>query len=299
MFKHLVYYKTHPDMFLKGLLFHLSPLIPDEQYVKIQSRIWKSGGGNLSNPQSFNDKLNWMKINYHNPRFTSLVDKYAVKKEVERLIGKKYVVENYGVWDSFDSIPFEQLPEQFVLKATHNSSVTIICRDKSKFDYSFARKSLEKDLKTNYYLRYREWPYKDVPRRILADKLLDDNTGTELRDYKFWCFEGIPRFVYFTIKSDEIYENFYDMDFNPVDINHGFPRHEPEFEKPECFEEMKQLAAKLSQGIPFVRIDFFYVSGQIYFAEYTFYDWGGTRAFKTEEMDLKLGEYIQLPEPIK
>lgn len=299
MFKHIDYYKKHPDMFLKGMLFRLSPLFSDETYVKLQSKIWKAGGGNLTNPRSFNDKLNWMKVNYHNPRFTTLVDKYAVKEEVKKLIGDKYVVENYGVWDSFEDIPFDKLPNSFVLKATHNSSYTIICKDKSTFDYEFAKRSLTKDLNTDYFLRYREWPYKNVPRRILADRLLDDKTGNELRDYKFWCFDGEPKYVYFTVKGEEVYENFYDMEFSPVDINHGYPRHKPEFEKPECFEEMKMLAAKLSQGIPFVRIDFFYVDGRVYFAEYTFYDWGGTRAFKTEEMDLRLGELINLPKPMK
>ena len=299
MFNSLKYLSLHPNMLWRAVLWKLSPILPDALYVRLQAKIWKAGGGNLTNPQSFNDKLNWMKVYYHNPRYTVLVDKYQVKKEVEKLIGKEYVVENYGVWDSFDDIPFDQLPDSFVLKCTHNSGQAIICRDKSKLDKAAARDHMTKELSTDYYMRFREWPYKDVPRRILADKLLDDHTGTELRDYKFWCFDGVPKYVYFTVKGDYIYENFYDMDFNPVDINHGFPRREPEFEKPECFEKMKELARKLSQGIPFVRIDFFYVDSKIYFAEYTFYDWGGTKAFKTPEMDMMLGRLINLPAKMK
>ena len=238
-----------------------------------------------------------MKAYYHDPRFTILADKYAVKEEVAKMIGSQYVVENYGVYKSFEEIDFDKLPEQFVLKITHDSNEVFICRDKKTFEYERAKQSLTKSLSRDYYSFFREWPYKYIPRRIIADKLLDDHTGKELLDYKFWCFWGEPKYMYITVKAEEIFENFYDMDYKPVDINHNFPRRDPEFEKPECFDEMKRLAATLSKGIPFVRVDFFQVEGKVYFGEFTFYDWGGTRGFKTKEMNKMLGDLIDLPNP--
>lgn len=153
---------------------------------------------------------------------------------------------------------------------------------------------MERQLSNDFYWASREWPYKNIPHRIIADELLDDHTGKELRDYKFWCFNGEPKFMYLTIKGKNIYENFYDMDFRPANINHGFPRHQPEFEKPYGFEIMKELAVKLSQGLPFVRIDFFLIDKKIYFGEYTFFDWGGLRPFKNYKMDVELGKQINL-----
>lgn len=289
----------HPDVLKKVMLFRLSPLIPSSKlYIRLQARIWKSGGGHLTNPQTFNDKLDWLKAYYHNPRHTVLADKYSVKKEVAEIIGSEYVVENYGVYKSFDDIDFDALPEKFVLKTTHDSNEVFICKDKKSFDYKRAKHVLTKSLQRDYFKMFREWPYKNIPRKIIADRFLDDHSGKELLDYKFWCFDGVPKYMYVTVKAEEVFENFYDMDYNPVDINHNFPRRNPEFDKPECFELMKELAAKLSSGIPFVRIDFFQVDGKVYFGEYTFYDWGGTRAFKTKEMNLELGKLINLPEPL-
>lgn len=186
------------------------------------------------------------------------------------------------------------LPNTFVLKTTNDSSGTILCKDKSKLDMDYCKERLNRSLNLNYYYSFREWPYKNVKPRILADQLLDDNTGDVLRDYKFWCFDGKPTYMYLTVKNEDIYENFYDMDFNAVDINHRFKRAVPEFEKPECFGEMKELAARLSKGIPFVRVDFFQVNGKVYFGEFTFYDWGGMRRFKTKEQDLELGKLLNI-----
>lgn len=152
---------------------------------------------------------------------------------------------------------------------------------------------IRSSLKSNYYLLGREWPYKDIKPRILAEKYLDDHSGKELTDYKFWCFNGVPKFMYITNKSDDVFENFYDMDFNPVDINHGFRRMSPEFNKPQRFDEMKNLAAKLSSGIPFVRIDFFYLDDKIYFGEFTFYDHAGLRPFSDIKMDVDLGKLLK------
>ena len=249
---------------------------------------------NLTPPKSFNEKLNWLKLYDHNPVYKSLADKYEVKNFVSQVIGEKYVVPCYGVWDSSDEIDFNNLPKQFVLKTTHNSSGVFVCRDKELLDMEKIKEELNKSLKRKYYKHTREWVYKEIAPRIIADEYLDDGSGHELKDYKFWCFNGEPRMMYITNKGKEIFENFYDMDFNVLNINHGFPRRFPEYEKPECFEEMKVLARQLSSNIPFVRIDFFYVNKRIYFGEFTFYDWAGLRPFKKYEMDCELGKFISI-----
>ncbi len=270
-------------------------MIPDKLYLKFLFRMKMGYKLNLNNPQTFNEKLNWLKLYNHQPLLSRLVDKYEVKKIVADRIGEQYVVHNIGCWDAVESINFDILPNKFVLKCTHDSSGVIICRNKNEFDIKHAIRNLKNAYSTKLYTIYREWPYKNVAPRVIADQMLDDHTGRELNDYKFWCFNGKPKFMYCTVKAKRIFENFYDMEFNPVDINHGFERHVPEFEKPAAFDEMKELATKLSTGLPFVRIDFFYVDGKVYFGEYTFFDWGGMRPFTTYKQDLDLGRLIDLP----
>lgn len=212
------------------------------------------------------------------------------------LIGDEYVVPTYGCYNSFDEIDFNQLPDKFVLKATHDSSGAEICRDKTKFNIGGCRKKYKKLLKRNWYWHLREWPYKNIRPRLLIDTFLDDHTGEILRDYKFMCFNGEPKVMYCTVKDKYIYENFYDMDFQPLHISHGYDRHQPEFERPAEFEKMKELAKILSSDIPFVRVDFFDVNGKIYFGEYTFYDWGGMKPFVNKLWDIKLGDWLSLPQ---
>lgn len=248
----------------------------------------------ISHPRTFSEKLNWLKIYNRDPLYTVLVDKYQVKEYVANAIGQQYVVPNYGVYDSFDTIDFASLPEQFVMKVTHDSSGAVICRDKSSFDVESAKEKIESSLSQNYARITGEWPYYNVKPRIIVDKFLDDHSGKELIDYKFMCFDGEPKLMYFTNKGAKIFENFYDMDFAPVDASHGFDRMIPEFEKPEQFELMKELATKLSNGIPFVRIDFFLVDGHVYFGEYTFFDWAGFKLFTDKKWEEKLGSWIKI-----
>ena len=250
----------------------------------------------LNNPITFNEKLNWLKLYGRKAIYTVMADKYEVKAFVANKIGSEYVVDNYGVYDNWGAIDFGILPNSFVIKGTHDSGGAFVCKDKTTCDFASIRRRIEKNLRKNYFYDLREWPYKNIKPRIVIDKLLDDHTGNELRDYKFWCFNGEPQFMYCTIKGESIYENFYDMEFHPVEINHNFPRHQPEFEKPANFELMKELAAKLSDGVPFVRVDFFDVEGHIYFGEFTFYDWGGMRPFADYKTDEKLGVLIKLPQ---
>lgn len=270
--------------------------MPDKVYLQLLYTIRFGKRLHLEKPMSFNEKLNWLKLYGRRDIYSTMADKYAAKAYVANLIGNEYVVENYGVYNSWDEIDFDRLPNQFVIKGTHDSGGAFVCKDKDEFDYEGVRHIIEKNLKKNYFFDLREWPYKNIPPRIIVDRLLDDHTGKELRDYKFWCFNGVPTYMYCTIKGENIYENFYDMNFNPVNIDHGFPRHQPEFEKPEEFELMKELAAKLSVGVPFVRVDFFDVKGKVFFGEFTFYDWGGMRPFNSYNEDLKLGNLLHLPQ---
>lgn len=282
--------------FMKRLILAVGRVIPDDAYIKI---IFKGKLGysiDLKNPKTFNEKLNWCKLYNRNPLYTKLADKYSVKQIVADKIGRQYVVKNLGVWQHFDEIDFEKLPNRFVLKCTHDSSGVIVCKDLATFDYKAAREKLEFSLKMNYFYACREWPYKNIPPLIIADELLDDQTGKELQDYKFWCFNGEPKIMYITNKGAKVEENFYDMDFNILSINHGFPRTKPEYQRPKEFELMKELAAKLSVGIPFVRVDFFDVNGRVYFGEFTFFDWAGLGRFSDIKTDEYLGKLITLPQ---
>lgn len=282
------------DFFYRFVL-RFPSLFPDRIYLKLLYPYKMRGEKlNLDAPLKFNEKLNWMKINYRDPRFTKLADKYEVKQIVKDIIGNVYVVPCYGIYNCFDDISFDDLPQQFVVKTTHDSSGVFIVRDKNTFDITSLKKRLNMLLNKNHYWLYREWPYKNIKPRILIEQLLDDKTGRELRDYKFWCFNGVPKIMYITNKGKTIEENFYDMDFRPVNINHGFPRTVPEYSKPKEFEEMKELASKLSKGLPFVRIDFFDVNNRVYFGEYTFYDWGGFQPFEDPFWENTLGSWINL-----
>lgn len=271
-------------------------LFSEKMYIQCIYYLYTGHRLDLNNPQSFNEKLNWEKIYYRNPIMSKLVDKYDAKAYVTEKIGEQHVVPNYGVWEHPDEIDFDKLPNQFVLKCTHNSGTGMcICKDKSKLDIRAVKEGLHKGLKERFYMNAREWAYKDANPRIIADKFLDDHSGNELQDYKFYCFDGEPKYVYLSIKGKNVYENFYDMDFKPVNINHGFPRRVPEFDKPKDFEKMKELARKLSEGFPHVRIDFFDVEGKVYFAEFAFYDWAGIRPFADYQMDLEIGKHFILP----
>lgn len=270
--------------------------------IKIVSQVFKERMGyelNLENPQTYNEKLQWMKLYYHNPLYTTLVDKYAVKQYVEERIGKEYLIPTIGVWDRFDDIDFEKLPQQFVLKCTHDSGGLVICKDKSKLDVQKARESITKCLKHNFYFSGFEWPYKNVKPRIIAEQYMEDSKTKELRDYKFFCFDGVVKYLFIATdrqNREEPYFDFFDADFNYLDMRQGHPNAPALPEKPLCFEEMKALAAKLSTGMPHVRVDFYEVDGKVYFGEFTFFHHGGWTPFDPEKWDLTFGKEITLPE---
>lgn len=268
---------------------------PDEIYLKIIYEVYMNKKLDLKHPTTFNEKLQWLKIHNRNPKYTSLVDKYAVKEYISDTIGSKYVIPTIGVWDSFDEINFEVLPNQFVLKCTHDSGGLVICHDKEKFDVEAARKIINKSLERNYYVWSREWPYKNVPHRIIAEQYMAD----DLRDYKLFCFNGVPRMTLMCSErftKDGLKEDFYDEVWNHLKVQR--PTHGNAIlpiQRPKQYELMKKLAAKLSEKMPFARIDFYEINEKVYFGEITFYPASGFEEFKPEEWDLKLGEWIKLP----
>ena len=268
---------------------------PDAFFIKQMYYARNGQRLNLKHPQTFTEKQNWLKLYDRKPIYTMMADKFRVKAFVANCIGQDYVVPCLGKWDRAEDIDFERLPDRFVLKCNHNSGGGMfICKDKNSVtNWDIIRKNLKDGLEQDFYYYSRVWPYKNIERCIIADEFLDDHSGNELRDYKWWCFNGEPKVMYFTNKATSIYENFYDMNFKPLDISHGFTRISPEFEKPAEFELMKELAAKLSKGIPFVRVDFFDVEGKIFFGEFTFYDWGGMKPLSAY-WQTKLGELIHI-----
>lgn len=278
----------------------VSNIISDKLYLKLLYRRVMGKKLNLKNPQTFNEKLNWLKLYDRNPEYCRMVNKYEVKKYVASIIGEEYIIPTYGVWEKFDDIDFNQLPDQFVLKCTHDSGSVIICRDKNTFDFDNAKKMLSRAIKRNSYLPGREWVYKDMKPRIIAEKLMIEKNRESINDYKFFCFDGTPKCLFIAtdrhLGDEHVKFDFYDSQFNHLDIVQLHEQSGKEIEKPLSFNEMLRLSGLLSKGIPHVRIDFYEINGHSYFGEFTFYHHGGTIPFKTKEWDLILGSWINLPQ---
>ncbi|MGI6341502.1 MAG: ATP-grasp fold amidoligase family protein [Bacteroidales bacterium] len=294
--KRLVKAIKQPRLLMTYLLVnYLAPFFSDKTYIKIKSFLIFGKSFNIDNPTTFNEKMNWLKLNDRNPNYSNLVDKLKVKEHVANLIGEQYVVPLIATWDNVNEIDFTQLPDICVLKTNQDSGGAIIYQKGISNKKEILKKLNSRMHLFNYYYYSREYPYKEVKKKIFAEEFLDNGKDDKLiNDYKFWCFNGEPKIMYITVKSSVIYENFYDMEFNPIYIKHGSERRMPEFSKPKYFEEMKSLAAVLSKNIHFVRVDFFYVNEKIYFGEYTFFDYGGFKPFE-ENWDEKLGDLLELP----
>ena len=272
--------------------------VPAEAFLKKMYRIQMGRPLNLEAPVMYTEKLQWLKLYDHRPEYTRMVDKYAAKAYIAEKIGPEYVIPLLGVWDRAEDIDFEKLPRQFVLKTTHDSGGIVVCKDKDTLDIAQARKKLNHFLKRNYYSCNREWPYKNVPHRIIAERYMEDSTQGELRDYKFFTFGGVPKVLYIAQgrgRGGETVADFFDMDFNhlPFTIDHNIAQNLPE--KPVNFERMKELAAKLSAGTPQLRVDFYEVDGKVYFGEMTFFHCSGMEAFHPEQWDRIFGDWVTLP----
>lgn len=270
-------------------------LWPAELYIKIFYYLHLKKWPDLKPPHTFSEKLNWLKLHDRNPLYTKLTDKYAVKDYVSKKIGVDKVVPLLGVWNSFDEIDFDHLPERFVLKCTHDSGGFMICKDKSTFSKVKARSFFNRELRKNYYWNKREWPYKDIQPRIIAEKYLEDGNGDALTDYKFFCFNGEPKMMYISKDvSADPRTDFFDMDWNYLPFKFKDPHAEVRPSMPDKFEEMKEIARTLSKGIPHVRVDMYLINNHIFFGEMTFFHLSGFFSVTPDEWDDIIGGWLDL-----
>lgn len=271
--------------------------LPDKAYLSILYRANIGRKIHWKNPVTFNEKLQWLKVYNRNPQHATMVDKYRVRDYVANTIGEEYLIPLLGVWKDAQSIDFDALPEKFVLKCNHNSGLGMcICTDKSALDLEIVKSGLTKGLQQNYYLTGREWCYKNVEPRIIAETFMQDKTG-ELRDYKFMCFNGKVKCSFVCsdrFSGDGLHVTFFDRNWNVMPFERHYPARKEGIEKPEKYEEMLELAEKLAQDHPFVRVDLYEVDGQIYFGELTLYPGSGFEEFTPEEWDEILGSWIDL-----
>ena len=279
----------------------LTKAIPDKSHLRILYRASVGKWPDLDNPHTFNEKLQWLKLHDRNPLYTTLVDKYRVKRWVAERIGEKYVVPTYGAWEHVEDIDLNELPDRFVLKTNHDCGGIAICRDRATFDFDVAKRKLAKHLKKNYYWGCREWPYKDVKPLVFAEEYLEPDAAVgETVDYKLMCFGGKARCVFTCTgrAAGDLRVDFFDLDWNHLPFERHYPNAGVEPSAPSCFREMREAAERLSEGIPFVRVDFYDVGGEPRFGEMTFYPGAGFEEFAPEEWDGRLGEWVRLPESV-
>ena len=278
---------------------HLTDMLPDRIYLSLLYSYKFDKKLDWKNPVSFNEKINYLKLYDRKSAYTSMVDKYEAKSFVASILGDGFIVPNYGVWDSFEEINFDQLPDQFVLKCTHDSGGLVICRDKSKLDFEAAREKINKSLAQNYYYLCREWPYKNVKPRIIAEEFLSEVADKGVTDYKFFCFNGKPKFIYVSRgleKHETAQISFFDMkgnklpfvrsDYSPIDS----------FERPENFDDMIGIAEKLAHASdsPFIRVDLYDINQRTYFSELTFSPCGGYIPFSPASADEQIGKILDI-----
>lgn len=277
----------------------LAPVLPDELFLKVVFRYRVGYWPNLQNPKTFNEKLQWLKLHDKHPEYTQMVDKIEAKKIVASILGDKYIIPTLGIWDSVEDIDWESLPQQFVIKVTSDSGGIVVCKDKTKLNIENAKAKLKRGWGKNYYQFNKEYPYKDVKPSIIAEQYMEDESGYELKDYKFFCFDGEPKALFVATdrgkKDEDTKFDFYDIEFNHLPFLNGHPNARVTPTKPENYDEMVDVARKLSQGMCHVRVDLYNVKGKIYFGELTFFHWSGMTPFEPIEWDYTLGEMLKLP----
>lgn len=289
----------HPKIILIYLLeTKLSRILSDKFFLKLKYKLMMGKRLNLKNPITFNEKLQWLKLYDRKQKYTNMVDKYEAKKYVANIIGKEYIIPTLGIWEKFEDIDFEKLPNKFVLKCTHDSGGIIICNDKSKIDIKKAKIKIEKCMKRKYYYVHREWPYKNVKPRIIAEKYMANEIQQDLIDYKFFCFNGEPEYMYVSEGMSDhktAKMGFVDMNYEPTNFYRSDYKTFEEFpEKPSNFNKMVELAKILSRDTYFLRVDFYEINKKIYFSELTFYPNAGYIPFVPIEYDKILGDMINL-----
>ncbi len=272
--------------------------LSDEEFLKKVFPKYMGYPLDLENPKTFSEKLQWLKVNYREPIQTVMVDKHEAKHFIAHRVGDQYIIPTLAVWDSVEDIDFDALPNQFVLKCTHDSGGIVICKDKSSLDREAAKAKLRASLKRDYSKIAREWAYQNVPRRIIAEKYISELGNDDLLDYKMYSFHGEPKLT--VVCSDRFSKtgtrmNFYDINWEPMGIHFGhYPPLSTEFPKPATYEEMKRLTAELSKDCPFLRVDFYEIKGRLYIGELTFFPGAGLEQFCPMTKDYELGEWLHL-----
>ena len=270
--------------------------IDDETFLKFEYKAWMGKTLHLNPPVTFNEKIQWLKLHDRKPIYTVLVDKYEVRNYIKEKIGEKYLVPLIGVWEKSEDVDFNALPNQFVLKPTHTSGNVFICRNKADIDEKKIKKMLDEWLKREYYWGNREWPYKNVQPRLIAEKMIDSN----IVDYKFYCFDGEPKLLYLSQGLEDHSTaaiSFFDLNLKKLPFGRSDYRpFDTEVIRPSNFDEMINIAKILSKGFPFVRVDLYSVNNKIYFSELTLHPCAGYMPFQPEEYDRKLGDMLKLPQ---
>ena len=282
---------------LKPVLKKVSRVVPDGIYLKSLYKRVTGKKLDLSNPKTFSEKIQWLKLHDRKPIYSAMVDKYAAKEYVKNRIGEAYIIPTLGVWDKFEDIDFDRLPSQFVLKCTHDSGGLVICQDKEVFDRASAQAKIEKSYKKNYYWDGREWPYKNVKPHIIAEKYMEDTNfdNKEPNEYQFWCFNGIPRFISVIFQPHgENLKATYDINWNRLPFVTSNPEYLNDVKKPDRYEEMKVAAYKLCENHIFIRVDFMVFNSQFYFGELTKSPASGFVQWQPAEKDLEFGSLLDL-----
>ena len=288
------------DRNIRGNIMFFLKFLPDKLYLQIFYFTTTGKFIPFKDPKTFTEKMQWLKVNDRRPEYTQLVDKLTVRDHINDVLGEGHVFPLIGHWDKFDDIDFDSLPDRFVIKCNHDSGSTRVIKDKNALtaeEIEEMRKFYTKRLKRNYYYAGREYPYKGIKSCILIEQLMVDESAPEksIEDYKFFCFNGEPKVMFIaTDRSTDCRFDFFDMDFNHLDMVNIHPWADKPIEKPAMFDEMKEIAAKLSEGIRFVRIDLYELNCKIYFGEYTFFHGGGFRRCEPEEWERRLGDWIDL-----
>ena len=285
---------------VRGKIMGLLSFLPDKPYLKLFYFATTGKKLNLKTPVGYNEKLQWLKLNDKHPEYSKLVDKLAVREHINEVLGEGYCFPLLGKWNSFEEIDFDKLPNGFVLKCNHDSGSTKVIKDKSKLtgkDFKKLKKFFNRRVRSDFFHAGREYPYKGLPRYIMAERLMLDekNPDKSIEDYKFFCFNGELKIMFVaTDRSTDCRFDFFDMEFNHLDIVNIHPQSDKKIEKPEKFEEMIEIAKKLSKGIKQVRIDLYELNGKIYFGEYTFFHGGGFSLFNPPKWEKQLGDWIEI-----
>lgn len=279
------------------LLHHFGYIFPDKLYISIMYWLTFNNRLDWKHPLTFNEKLNWLKLNFRNKKCVHVVDKESVKEYVANTIGEQFVIPTFKEWTNPDSITIDDLPNKFVLKTNHDSGTVFICNDKENFNLNEIKEKLKYSMALDFSKKYREWPYKEVPRKIIAERLLESDDNSDLKDYKFFCFNGIPKFLKVDFNRNTNHQaNYYTLSWNILPFGETCCPPNPNYriEKPENFNLMIDLAAKLAADFPFVRVDFYNLNGKIYFGEMTLFPAAGFGHFTPEKADEEIGHLLDL-----